>query len=556
MLLYRVRVKDGYEETAAMVLANKLLTAGTHFAPLVKAIIGRVSCPRWIFIESDGADASKLCSNVSDYLYEPLVVPKEGDWVRLNCPPLYRGDLVYVRTYKDTSPDRLTTKLKNPGGKVKADNELNFTYLGQRYGDGLHYTVTHKYEPTVPMHKELVLFQRCSFVKPGDIARGINEIAALSLQVTDRIVVTSGELVGMSGIITEFSGNNQEATICLDSTEIAMDVVISPILLRKVIQVSDRVCVVGGPGDSRVGWVVAVDGTELHVWEDKTAMPFKVNVNRVTFHHDVQMYLPVAPKPDVYWKPVEENKYPLYNHNYVYLGRRVMVIRRGVFKGYQGIIREILVDDEVCVELSPTLKNDNKRQPLMYKFQPHTFTAGMPPPAQPGALYTPPPFPPGVRWTPTGLLEFRWTPTPRGASSTPTPLTHPQTATPPPTRPAMSPTTPGTPTTTLERTGTTRSSTDAPATTRSSTDAPATTHDAHAHTATSASQPRHDGAHQRRTTHNARAHTATSEPKTRHDGAHQPTTRTAHRAQPADTTHSPPTLADHLPTDRPHPHTD
>ncbi|KAG6904427.1 hypothetical protein DXG01_010011, partial [Tephrocybe rancida] len=115
MLLYRVRVKDGYEETGAMVLANKLLTAGTHFASSVKAIIGRVSCPGWIFIESDGADASKLCSNVSDYLYEPLVVPKEGDWVRLNCPPLYHGDLAYVRAYNNTSPDCLTTKLKNPG---------------------------------------------------------------------------------------------------------------------------------------------------------------------------------------------------------------------------------------------------------------------------------------------------------------------------------------------------------------------------------------------------------------------------------------------------------
>ncbi|KAG6904448.1 hypothetical protein DXG01_009867, partial [Tephrocybe rancida] len=56
---------------------------------------------------------------------------------------------------------------------------------------------------------------------------------------------------------------------------------------------------------------------------------------------------------------------------------------------------EILVDDEVLIELAPTLKrevfhlsqlanlNDNKRQLLMYKFQPHTFTAGMPPPAQP-----------------------------------------------------------------------------------------------------------------------------------------------------------------------------
>ncbi|KAG6913182.1 hypothetical protein DXG01_008982, partial [Tephrocybe rancida] len=298
-----------------------------------------------------------IVDDVKQYLHEPLVVPKEGDWVRLNTPPLYRGDLAYVRTYNDTSPDRLTTKLKNPGA-VKADDELNFTYLGQRYRDGLHYIVTHEFEPTIPTHEELVLFQHCSLVDPEDIACGINERASLFLQVTDRIVVTSGELVGMSGIITEFSGNDKEATIRLDSTEITMDVVLSPILLRKVVRVSDRVHVVGGAGDGRVGWVVAVDGTELHVWEDKTALLFKVNVNRVTFHHDVQTYLPVVPKQDVYWKPVEENRYPLYNCNYVYLGRRVMVIRRGVFKGYQGIIREILVDDEVRVELAPTLKRE------------------------------------------------------------------------------------------------------------------------------------------------------------------------------------------------------
>ncbi|KAG6904395.1 hypothetical protein DXG01_010423, partial [Tephrocybe rancida] len=91
-LMYKVRVKDGYEETAAMVLATKLLTGGTHTAPSIKSIIGRVSCPGWIFIESNGADASNLCANVSDiyprhiypivedlhqYLHEPFVAPKE-----------------------------------------------------------------------------------------------------------------------------------------------------------------------------------------------------------------------------------------------------------------------------------------------------------------------------------------------------------------------------------------------------------------------------------------------------------------------------------------------
>ncbi|KAG6904062.1 hypothetical protein DXG01_012844, partial [Tephrocybe rancida] len=242
-LMYKVRVKDGYEETAAMVLATKLLTGGTHTAPSIKSIIGRVSCPGWIFIESNSADASNLCANVSDiylrhiypivedlhqYLHEPFVAPKEGDWVRLNSPPLYRGDLAYVHAYNDTSPDRMTTRLKNPGGEgadvlvvprveqfinrkkgkgragrppqqllerkqairlfgadaIKAHDkdELNFTYRGQKYGDGLHYLVTHDFEPTIPTHEELAQFQRCSLVDLADIARATNEIAALSLQ--------------------------------------------------------------------------------------------------------------------------------------------------------------------------------------------------------------------------------------------------------------------------------------------------------------------------------------------------------------------------------------
>ncbi|KAG6913574.1 hypothetical protein DXG01_005823 [Tephrocybe rancida] len=75
-----------------------------------------------------------------------------------------------------------------------------------------------------------------------------------------------------------------------------------------------------------------------------------------------------------------------------------MVIRRGVFKGYEGIIREILEDDEVHIELSATLKhetfhlsqlsnlNDGKRKPLIYKYHPEVFQGDMPPPAQPAPI--------------------------------------------------------------------------------------------------------------------------------------------------------------------------
>ncbi|KAG6905811.1 hypothetical protein DXG01_000607 [Tephrocybe rancida] len=174
-----------------------------------------------------------------------------------------------------------------------------------------------------------------------------------------------------------------------------MDVMLSPTLLHKVVRVSDCVRVVGGAGDSRVGWVVAVDGTELHVWEDKTALLFKVNINRVAFHHNTQALARVLPRQDVSWKPFEENQHPLPCCNLVYLGWRTMVIKRGVFKGYEGIIREILEDDEVCIELSATLKhetlhlsqlsnlNDDKCKPLIYKYHPEVFQAGMLLPTQP-----------------------------------------------------------------------------------------------------------------------------------------------------------------------------
>ncbi|KAG6904827.1 hypothetical protein DXG01_006867 [Tephrocybe rancida] len=421
-MLYRVRVKEGYEETAAMVVANKLLTAGTAWVLLVKSIIGRVSCPTWIFIESsNSAEVNKLCANLSDiyprdihpivddlsqYLHEPFVAPKPGGWVRLNSPPLYHADLVYVAGYNEPlwleghkrdfggqgangragRPSKLSLGIKEAirlfgADAVKVhDPPINFTYLGNRYYDGFLYHVTHDFEPTVPTVEELTLFQTCTAVEPQDIARAWTEIASLRLKPDDRVLVTSGKLVGMTGVVTSFSEDTNEATVSINAKEGIMDVVVPPIHLCKAVRVTDCVRVVGGAGDSRVGWVIAVNSTELHILEDKTAQTFTTSVNSVAFHHDAQALSRVAPKRDVSWKPFED-KNPVYRRNFEFLGRRVIVIKRTFFKGYKGIIREILADDEVSVELS-TLKNDTKLQPLMYKYHAPTFLQDMPPPTE------------------------------------------------------------------------------------------------------------------------------------------------------------------------------
>ncbi|KAG6914903.1 hypothetical protein DXG01_014626 [Tephrocybe rancida] len=291
-MLYRVRVKEGYEETAAMVVGNKLLTAGTAWVPSIKSIIRRVSCPSWIFVESsNSAEVNKLCANLSDiylreihpiikdlkqYLQEPFVAPKPGDCVCLNSPPLYRGDLAYVTCYnepfwmegEDTSnchnqganvlivlrvehfvnrtkgkgragrPSKLILNVREAihlfgAHAVIVKSPSNFIYQGDKFHEGFLYLTTHDFEPTVPMFEELVLFQRCDTVNHQDIVRAQTEIALLRLKVDNRVVVTSGELVGMTAVVTSLSEDTNEATVSIDTKEGIMDVMVSPIHLRK-----------------------------------------------------------------------------------------------------------------------------------------------------------------------------------------------------------------------------------------------------------------------------------------------------------------------------------
>ncbi|KAG6912940.1 hypothetical protein DXG01_010992, partial [Tephrocybe rancida] len=112
--LWRVAVREGYEETAPIVLFNKILKASWTS---VTSVFGHMLFLGWIFVEANSiSDAQKVCQDVSDvyvrqiypvppeqagqYLLEPpLFVPCPGSFVCLDLPPLYRGDLAYVVDY-------------------------------------------------------------------------------------------------------------------------------------------------------------------------------------------------------------------------------------------------------------------------------------------------------------------------------------------------------------------------------------------------------------------------------------------------------------------------
>ncbi|KAG6912765.1 hypothetical protein DXG01_012301, partial [Tephrocybe rancida] len=138
------------------------------------------------------------------------------------------------------------------------------------------------------------------------------------------------------------------------------------------IKLGDRVSVVGGNDDGRVGWVVGRNAAgELALWDDATQTHFHVNRHRVVFHYD-SSYTLFQRRPDlsqaslVNFNEIPDNRKEaaqameqLREENHKkYMNRRVRIVGKHPLKDYEGIVREILYDDKVKVEIAVTLKRE------------------------------------------------------------------------------------------------------------------------------------------------------------------------------------------------------
>ncbi|KAG6809072.1 hypothetical protein H0H92_001705, partial [Tricholoma furcatifolium] len=108
--LWRVSVRRGREESLAFILYRKAILGNFQ----VQSIIGRVSCPGWVYVEAtEYAHVQKLCQDVRDvHMHQifripppeapsilrepPYVHPPKGSWVRLTHHKVYHGDLGWV----------------------------------------------------------------------------------------------------------------------------------------------------------------------------------------------------------------------------------------------------------------------------------------------------------------------------------------------------------------------------------------------------------------------------------------------------------------------------
>ncbi|KAG6904396.1 hypothetical protein DXG01_010370, partial [Tephrocybe rancida] len=428
--LWRVAVREGYEETAPIVLFNKILKAGWTS---VTSVFGCVSCLGWIFIEANSiSDAQKVCQDVSDvyvqqiypsppeqagqYLLEPpLFVPCPGSFVCLDSPPLYRSDLAYVFDYnhrgqgymlsenhtgagagvlvvpriecfvnKELHMDQQKRRKQYPaqqvlplpearrifGNSITLHSLVSYMWKNNQFEHRFLVLVSHDVKPTVATHKELEFFRHSGIIPPQALAAAEDEIAKLLLQEGDLVMVHQGEMWGRVRRVTQVDVNGNEALVHFESSNVETFIHTSD--LCKSIKLGDHVSVVGGNNDGRVGWVVSRNAAgELALWDDATQMHFHVNRHRVVFHYD-SSYTLFQRRPDLSQASlVNFNKIPdnhkeaaqameqLREENHKkYMNRRVQIVGKHLLKDYKGIVREILYDDKVKVEIAVTLKRE------------------------------------------------------------------------------------------------------------------------------------------------------------------------------------------------------
>ncbi|KAG6809403.1 hypothetical protein H0H92_000398 [Tricholoma furcatifolium] len=143
--LWRVSVRRGREESLAFILYQKAIMGNFQ----VKSIIGRVSCPGWVYVKAtEYAHVQKLCQDVRDvHMHQifriappeapsilrepPFVHPPKGSWVRLTHHKLYHGDLGWVSNHiRGMSIEVIVVPRLDPNLKRKCRDRDEPLHLG------------------------------------------------------------------------------------------------------------------------------------------------------------------------------------------------------------------------------------------------------------------------------------------------------------------------------------------------------------------------------------------------------------------------------------------
>ncbi|KAG6806536.1 hypothetical protein H0H92_010907, partial [Tricholoma furcatifolium] len=220
------------------------------------------------------------------------------------------------------------------------------------------------------------MFKDSMVIPPQDFLAMEEKLDALRLQVGDPVKITGGEGVGALGDIVALRLDSSESThrtstaIVETSEGIQVEVAFEDI--RKILAVGDSVLVVDGVHQGFTGWIVCIDGANVHLFDDATGEGICVAGHQVVFyvppktkykqtqadtsqappdfHFSNMTAFDVQSTPSVSLSHVREQ-----NPHQRFVGRHVLIIK-GPFKDYLGIVKNTERGDLVNIELQATLQ--------------------------------------------------------------------------------------------------------------------------------------------------------------------------------------------------------
>ncbi|KAG6914746.1 hypothetical protein DXG01_015539 [Tephrocybe rancida] len=241
-------------------------------------------------------------------------------------------------------------KLGELQSNITLHSPVSYMWKNNQFEYGFLVLVSHDIKPAVVTHKELEFFRHSGVIPLQALAAVEDEITKSLLQEGDLVMVHRGEMRGRVGIITRADVDGNEVLVWFETSNIETSIHTSD--LRKSIKLGDHVSVVGGDDHGRVGCVVARNAAgELALWDDATQTHCRPNLSQASLVDFDKI-------PD-YCKEAAQAMEKLREENHKkYMNRRVQIVGKHPLKDYEGIVREILYDDKVKVEIAVTLKRE------------------------------------------------------------------------------------------------------------------------------------------------------------------------------------------------------
>ena len=266
-----------------------------------QSIFARKTLPGRIFVEASAERAATIARIMPD-LYQTklrLVPPawmtkllklasqppiQPQTWVRLRKPPkkykIYQEDIAFVVKVERSRMIQICLAPRSgemePGGlrpkqRLIVNEELEMldktdrTDQGYVLIDGPVDMVTYGTH-VWPTADELRFFLACTLLNDGLRGRSESMIVRQALRLRDRVKVTSGSLLGLTGIIEDLS--ERTADVRIESLDIKETLLRTEI--RTYFRPGDQVRVTNGAWKDIVGWVTAVEDHRATVHrEDK-----------------------------------------------------------------------------------------------------------------------------------------------------------------------------------------------------------------------------------------------------------------------------------------------